>query len=59
MVDGRDTPIIDLIAERDVVIPRGPLRERLASKELIAEMTARVSSELVLTLVKDILKGDL
>jgi len=50
-----DTPLIDMIAEREPLIPKGPVRTQVTRKEAIVDLMAWFSAGIVRRTIKEFL----
>lgn len=58
MRDGQSqNPLIDMLVEREAIVPRGPIRQQMASKEFAVQFSSLLTSSVVQSLVQAYLKG--
>lgn len=62
MPDGdirKNTPLIDAMLEREPILPRGPIRSQIATREFAVQFTSLTASSLIQSLVKAYMRGGL
>jgi len=47
-----ETPILDAIVEREPVIPRGPIREKFATKHVLVRMIGSIAGQTVRSFIE-------
>lgn len=52
-----ETPILNSIIERKPVIPRGPIREKFATKDVLVRMIGSVTGQTIRSLIEGTLLG--
>lgn len=57
MPEQRETPLINMLVEREPAIPRGPIREQIATQEFALSFASQLSSSVAQSLVRAYLRG--